>query len=442
MDLEQTLILTNALSLKCRKKEINDVERVCITGVWLGQSYDQMAEKTGFSRSYLNNVVAPKLWKMYEESLKKRVKKNGFKKFFESQEYLDFINAIDGLDQFIEISKKNEKSKSGKLFVGRKTELFLLRDLVSRSKYLELFGSAGIGKSSLVKRWMDWIQMNSDDHSKWESIIYQGLSFNHNSLESLIIELCEKLEIKISKNTEIHDSVKLLIKNLTESNKVIFLDFNDYKVDHELISQLKEFVRLILDCNHRSSFVLILREPIFSLGLALNRDSQTSSMHLKGIKIEEGKDLLKDYELIGKINWEEFISQYQGNPLALKMTASYIKNYFGGNYDSFVKINTVFISNDLESMLDEQYSRMSINEKTFLVNLSRQYYANPSVSQFTFEQLSESYPEAMDELLKSIRKLESHTLLERVPGKSILWYLPPLVRKYSYSMAQKVDSYT
>jgi hypothetical protein len=436
MDLDQTLILTNALSLQCRQKEINEVERACIKGIWLGQQYDQMAEKNGYSRNYLNNVVAPKLWKLYEEGLKTPLKKSIFKKFFDEKEYSYFIESVDNLEQFLEIAKNSESGKSSQFFVGREKQLVELRELIGKSKYLELFGSTGIGKTSLVKKWIDWIEMNPDQNSNWK-IIYKGLSYNHDSLESLVIELCEELNMKISKNTAILNSKELLLKNLSENNKVIFLDFNDYKVSYEMVSQLKEFVRLILDYNHQSCIVLILREPIFSLGLALNRDSKTESMHLKGIKPEEGKDLLREYGLIGKINWEEFISQYQGNPLALKMIASYIKNYFGGNYDSFMKINTVFISGDLESMLEEQYSRMSINEKTFLANLSRQYYAKPPITQFNFEQLSEYYPESMDKLLESIRKLENNTLLERIPGKNILWSLPPIVRKYSYSKALK-----
>ena len=438
MDLEQTIIFANALSLQHRGKELIDVERFIIKGAWENEAYETMAAEGGYSRNYLNSLAAPKLWKLYREAIGLRVKKENLRNLFEMKEYSDFYKESEDLAKFMEIAERNSNRISGgEVIVGRIFELEELSKLVNSNKYVEIFGIAGIGKTALAKKWISWVKNNEDYKSRWEGLHYVAVKRNYRSAETLVRDLCFELDIETNENSICSE---LFIEKIIKGKNIVIVDFDNYRIENEVIFELSNYLKSIIDRSHRSCVVFIFREPRFSYGIQLNRESKSSFLQIIGMKASDAEEMLEDYRLTGKIDWEEFVNGYRGNPLALKMIASHVKNYLGGNFDLFNKMKTIFMNPDLESMLNEQYSRLSQQEKIFLFALSNQYYEVPPITKFNFEQLCEYFPGGMDQLIQSLRKFENLVLLERVADtdKTLLWMLPPVVRKYSHIALREV----
>lgn len=434
MDLEQTIIFTNALSLKHRGKEIIEVERFILKGAWENADYETMASESGYARNYLNSLAAPKIWKLYRETIGFKISKSDFRTFFEKKEYSDFYSVLKDLPEFIRVAEKySNRVSGGEIIVGRYAELKELSKLIDSNKYIEIFGISGIGKSALARKWLDWVDRNEQYQSRWEGFHYIPIRRNYKSVEPLIIDLCHELEIEINEDSQCSE---LFIDKIVKTKNVVIIDFDNYKIDNEVIFDLSNFLKSIIDRDHQSCIVFIFREPKFSYGILLNREKTANFLQVKEIDSSDAEKMLKEYKLVGDINWNSFVKGYRGNPLALKMIASYIENYLGGDFNLFNQMKTIFMNPDLESMLQEQYSRLTNEEKIFLYNLSNLYYEVPSITQFNFEQLCEKFPAGMDKLIQSLRKFENLMLLERIPddGHALIWTLPPIVRKYSHSM--------
>lgn len=66
-------------------KHLKDVEMFIFKGSWLGHKYDQIAEDYGYSVKYIQQDIAPKLWKLLSKTLGEPVKKTNFRAAVERQ---------------------------------------------------------------------------------------------------------------------------------------------------------------------------------------------------------------------------------------------------------------------------------------------------------------------------------------------------------------------
>ncbi len=101
MDLSQALTVANQAMLAQYDRGLSDVETAIFEGSWENQTYDKIAEISGYSDSYLRRDVAPKLWKLLSKSLGESVSKKNFKaalgrKWQEEQEVIKLENKSEG----------------------------------------------------------------------------------------------------------------------------------------------------------------------------------------------------------------------------------------------------------------------------------------------------------------------------------------------------------
>jgi hypothetical protein len=66
------------------------------------------------------------------------------------------------------------------------------------------------------------------------------------------------------------------------------------------------------------------------------------------------------------------ISHYQGNPLWLKMVATMVKDLFGGRVGELAKYEMLFLPDDLRSILNSQFDRLSELEKQVMISIANQ----------------------------------------------------------------------
>ncbi len=78
MDFEQALEVANAAVSTKVGRHLGDVETAILRGAWQDQTYEQIAETTGYSVSYLTRDIGPKLWKLLSQALGEPVSKTNF----------------------------------------------------------------------------------------------------------------------------------------------------------------------------------------------------------------------------------------------------------------------------------------------------------------------------------------------------------------------------
>ena len=54
---------------------LNSIERSILKGIWEEQTYNQIAKQTGYSATYITNLVAPKLWRRMSQVMGQRITK-------------------------------------------------------------------------------------------------------------------------------------------------------------------------------------------------------------------------------------------------------------------------------------------------------------------------------------------------------------------------------
>ncbi|MCL2935005.1 MAG: AAA-like domain-containing protein, partial [Trichodesmium sp. MAG_R03] len=84
MNLEEVQYILNNQLLNRENRCLNDTEVLVLRGVWQKQTYHQMAQKEGYSSSYLANVVAPELYRRVSEVTERRVTKKNCRAILES----------------------------------------------------------------------------------------------------------------------------------------------------------------------------------------------------------------------------------------------------------------------------------------------------------------------------------------------------------------------
>ena len=78
MDFEQALKVANAAVFALFGRYLTDVETAILLGAWQSQTYERIAETSGYSISYLTRDIGPKLWKFLSQALGETVSKTNF----------------------------------------------------------------------------------------------------------------------------------------------------------------------------------------------------------------------------------------------------------------------------------------------------------------------------------------------------------------------------
>lgn len=85
MEFEQALEVANAAVFVLFGRYLTDVETAILMGAWQSQTYEQIAETSGYSISYVTRDVGPKLWKLLSQALGEAVSKTNFQAALERQ---------------------------------------------------------------------------------------------------------------------------------------------------------------------------------------------------------------------------------------------------------------------------------------------------------------------------------------------------------------------
>ncbi|WP_416668996.1 WD40 domain-containing protein [Egbenema bharatensis] len=322
------------------------------------------------------------------------------------------------------------------IFYGRQTELETLNQWVvqERCRLVTVLGMGGMGKTSLVVKLAHSI--HSVPPSPFQFILWRSLR-NSLPIEELLTDLIQCLSQQQETHLAPHLSGQLsqLLTYLRSSRCLLILDNAEsilqggdrtgrYRPGYEGYGQL---LRCVAETTHQSCLILTSREKPYGLSAFEGESLPVRSLQLSGLPDRDGRQLfgVKGSFTATDAEWQMLVSRYAGNPLALKIVASSIHDYFDGNVSYFLETTqrSAFLFDDIRDLLHQQFERLTELERSMMYWLA--INREPSSLQELQSDFVISIP--MREFLESLNSLQRRSFIEKT---HIRFTQQPVVMEY------------
>ncbi|HEY9637437.1 MAG TPA: NB-ARC domain-containing protein [Coleofasciculaceae cyanobacterium] len=458
MTLEEALATLKAI---LGKKPLNELQEIVFRQCWEKKSYPEIAESSGYDDGYVK-YVGFELWKMLSVALGERVTKNNFRSALSrwrsrsghsGRSLQDNSGSEQGSRQAGEQDKHTEVSDgisvstttaeynvvSGcrqdwgeaidvSVFYGRSTELVMLERWIVQEncRLVALLGIGGIGKTALSVKLAEQLQ------GDFEYVIWRSLH-NAPSLESLLASSIEFLsnQQEIDLPDDVNSRISRLLNYLKKHRCLIVLDNAETIVCSSTTQETcegyegySELFKRIGESRHQSCLVLTSREKPKEVAALEGETFPVRSLPLSGLATTEGREIFggKGNFSGSENDWKNLIQSYGGNPLALKIVATTIRDLFDSNISNFLSQGTV-IFGDIQNLLTQQFCRLSHLETEIMYWLA--INREPvTITELKADLVSPILPSG---LLEAIESLERKSLIEKGTAR---FTLQPVLMEY------------
>ena len=320
------------------------------------------------------------------------------------------------------------------LFWGRTDEIATLKNWLVKDKcsLVLSLGMGGIGKTTLAIKVARLVQ------SEFDFIIWRSLRNSPPSSE-LLADLIQFVSQRQETNLPESDELKidLLLKYLSSCRCLIILDNvesvllnsidknNNCDRDSQAYSQL---FTVLGRASHQSCLLLTSREKPDAVATLEVENTKVRCQKLAGLNLAEAKDILaaKGSFKGSEQEWQQLVKRYGGNPLALKIIAATIQDFFAGKIADFLELleESSFISDDIYRLLQQQFKRLSSLEKRIMYWLA----INREPVALTDLQSDLIDSQSISELTLALRDLQNRSLIEIANHK---YTQQPVVMEYA-----------
>jgi WD40 repeat protein len=322
------------------------------------------------------------------------------------------------------------------IFYGRNEE----REIVQRwiieenCRLITLLGMGGIGKTALAvkvaRQIVDRVHKKPLQYIIWRSLRHAP------AIADILAELIQFLSGQQETNLpeRLDARILLLLKYLRSSPCLIILDNAEsilqagespaeklrprqrtgrYRVGFEGYGEL---FRCVAETSHQSCLILTSREKPQGLAKYEGDSLPVRSLQLTGLLEPEGRKLfnVKGQFTADENQWQLLISRYGGNPLALKIVASSIRDFFEGDVSQFLEISRqgIWLFDDIRDLLDQQFDRLTVLERETMYWLAIER-ETVSLSDLQADFVARIPPH---ELLEALTSLQMRSSIEKSPG--------------------------
>ena len=311
------------------------------------------------------------------------------------------------------------------VFHGRQPELATLEQWIVQDKHrlINIVGFAGIGKTNLVSGGIGKtdlsLQLARKVREDFEYLIWRRL-LNAPSLEMLLTELIEFVsdgrETQLATTTD--GLTTQLLHHLKQRRCLLILDnvesilqnqnrTESYRSGYE---EYGNFFQRIGTSEHQSCFLLTSRVKPIGIEL-ISEVHPVQILELKGLNTAAGRAIFQDIARANNASfqgteedWSNLVSFYNGNPLALEVTARHILRQYDGDIAEFLK-HDLRVFGTIRDLLDWHFERLSAAEKNVLywLALNREAVSIAELKEDFVSAVDRKYlPETLDALERQI----------------------------------------
>ena len=424
-------------------KHLDDIQETVIKGVWHGQTYEKIADQCNRSESHVRDI-GYKLWQILSEQLGEDVNKYNFRSTIERIYVKSSVSGVGNNHNFNfcsqtlyqshqdnqqnppkthSTSNYHDLTLAPKIihFYDRATQLTTLSHWLTHqnTRLISVLGLSGIGKTTLVKQFVDL------NKQLFDVVIWKTIKLSP-SLDNILTEILTAINIEpIPSDNKLTQFFHIL----REKKCLIILDdVQELFIKGQFAGQFKteyknyqNFFTMMTDMENPSSLILISQEQCQEM-ICLDEDLYPiKCLDLDGL---DNREIMKKWGLKDDDSWANLINLYEGNPVYLKDIVVLIKNVFGGKVADFLREDSLVVTKDIKSRLTELFQRLSPIEKEMILHLSK--FDTPVSREDLRQGLSLS---SMD-LINGLESLRQRYLLKRIDGDTVLFDLSLVVREY------------
>ena len=359
------------------KQSLNDLQELIFVGSWHRKTYVEIAEQHGYDNDYIRETGS-QLWHLLSEAISERVTKRNL------HSVLGRLHRQQGSQQKSltssasypqdSISQDWGDAPEQVSFLGREKELSTLTAWITQDdcRMVGVFGMGGTGKTVLLSYQIKQIQ------SDYEYLIWRSVR-NAPLLKELLADLIQLLsgnqETEQSLPRDSGDRITLLLRYFKQHRCLLVLDNVEsllksgtscgrYRSGYENYGLL---FKQVGEQSHQSCLLVTSREKPIEFSQLEGKECPVRSLNLMGLQPEIGRRLIQQKgEFSATENaWQRLTELYSGNPLALQIVAAAIQDLFHGDIERFLE-NFVIVFDDIDFLLDEQFSRLSSLEQKIM----------------------------------------------------------------------------
>ncbi len=455
MPLEEALIVLDAI---LGQERLNDVQEMVFCQTWQGQTYQEIAQDSGYDASYVKDVGS-KLWQLLSRALDERVTKSNLQSLLRRHAHLASYPALAPapsqpqvgtmpVPESASLSVVTEHRRTqhpgtahrcdwGEVvnvpaFYGRAEELAQLRQwlVVDRCRLVTLLGMGGMGKTSLS------IKLAEQTQDEFDCLIWRSLR-NAPPLPDLLASLIRFLADHqgISLAEEVDARIAQLLDYLRTTRCLLILDNVETILRsgecagryHEGYEGYGELLKRVGETSHQSTVLLTSREKPNEIALLAGETLPVRFLQLSGLQLAEGREIFKMRGSFQgtEAEWTTLIQHYAGNPLALNMLAPGIQELFDGDLSTFLEwVNRgSLVFDDIRDLLSRQFHRLSAPEKEVMYWLAINHELVP-LAELREDLVTTA---SKQQLLKTLNSLWQRSLIER---KDVSFTQQPVVMEY------------
>ena len=320
-------------------------------------------------------------------------------------------------------------------FYGRTAELQQLEQFVmsDRCQIVTILGMGGMGKTSLAS------QLAHQLKEEFEFTIWRSLR-NAPSFESILTDILQFLSHPqpLDLPDNLSTQLDLLMRYLDTRRCLLVIDnlesiLSDryyYRSGYEGYGDL---IRYIDERSHQSCLVVTSREAPPELSRLMG--DKVRSLLLSGLSQQDGLQIFEKESIeANDAEWQEIITHYAGNPLALKIVAAGIRDLLGGDVAQMLTLMREggLTFGDIQDLLHRQFLRLSQAEQEVM------YWLAISREPISAINLRESLLsiESKKNLFATLELLKKRSLIEVTANG---FTLQPVVMEYvNYQFIDKI----